>query len=280
MHGVTIEIARAAHSSAGGTGYITPLAEGMSSQAWVGAIAGRESVIRTPVPGTKRPDPDYRSEANLNAALRAAGVPATDMRVVEIDGVLCSIAPRVLGEPIRPHQWSDSFVTDLATALAATHSIPVDGHRLPTSVRRFHLARIWPLDGTSLDDHPVRTEIPGLVDVARSKERAIRAEAARAPRVVHSDLHWDHLIRSTSGRLAGILDFGDAFAGPPAWDFACLRYYHGDEVGQRVAAAYPNGATIHRRSLPLGIAFALYKLDKTPHRADVIERVEHLIRAA
>jgi aminoglycoside phosphotransferase (APT) family kinase protein len=91
---------------------------------------------------------------------------------------------------------------------------------------------------------------------------------------------WDHLLRSPEGRLAGLLDFGDAFAGPPAWDFACLRYYHGENVGRRVAAHYPGGADVLRRSLALGIAFALYKLDKTPDRPDVIERVARLIRAA
>lgn len=142
MHGVTIDRARAAFAACGGTGTILRLAEGMSSQAWVGAIAEREWVIRTPVPDTSCPDPDYRSEAHLNAALRAAGVPATDMHVVEIGGVPCSIAPRVPGEPVQPHEWSDTFVTDVATALAATHSVPVDGLGLSTAVQRFHLARI------------------------------------------------------------------------------------------------------------------------------------------
>ena len=200
MHNVTKQRARAVFAAAGGTGSLEPLAQGMSSSAWVGS------------------------------------------------------------------------------ALAATHSIPAADHRLPGAVDRFYLARLWPLDGTELHDHPLTSRLPEHVDWVASQRETILAEAHQPACVVHTDLHWDHLLRTDDGRLGGLLDFGDAFEGPPAWDFACLRYYHGHAVARRVAAAYPGGADVLRRSTTLGIAFGLYKLDKTPDRADVIDRVAQLTK--
>jgi aminoglycoside phosphotransferase (APT) family kinase protein len=275
---MTRELAQRVFAARGGRGPIEPLAEGMSSSAWIGRIEGVEWVVRVPVPGDARPDPDYRGEAALNAALRQVGVPATDTQPVEIDGTLCSIAPRLGGSPVRPDEWNDEFVNDVASALAATHSIPVGRHRLSGAVERFHLARLWPLDDTDLHDHPITRRLPGRVGWIESQRDAVATEAHQPACVVHSDLHWDHLLRTPDGRLGGLLDFGDAFAGPPAWDFACLRYYHGLDVVQRVAAAYPGGDDVLRRSARLGIAFALYKLDKTPDRVDVVERVDHLAK--
>ena len=278
MHPMTRELARRVFAARGGRGPIEPLAEGMSSSAWIGRIHDVEWVVRVPVPGDARADPDYRSEAALNAALRQAGVPAADTQPVEIDGTLCSIAPRLSGSPVRPDEWSAKFVDDVASALAAAHSIPVGRHRLPGALDRFHLARLWPLDGTDLHDHPIASRLPGRVGWIESQRDAVIAEAHQPACVVHTDLHWDHLLRTPDGRLGGLLDFGDAFAGPPAWDFACLRYYHGLDVVQRVAAAYAGGDDLLRRSAPLGIAFALYKLDKTPDRDDVVERVAQLTK--
>lgn len=270
---MTLDLARSALAARGGAGPITPLASGMSSQAWVATIGGIEFVIRTPVAGDRRPDPDYHREARLNSALRRAGVPVPEIEVVEIGDVQCSLARRVAGNPVRPGDWTDAFASDVADALAATHSITPAAHDLLSAVERFHLARLWPIDGTSIDDHPVTTRLPDAVERVQIRADEICREASRTPVVVHTDLHWDHLRRSHDGRLAGVLDFGDAFAGPPAWDFACLRYYHGDEVARRVASHYPDGAETLRRAETLGIAFALYKLDKTPDRSDVIERV-------
>jgi len=275
---MTIELARAVFAMCGHHGPITALAEGASSAAWLGAFGDQEWVVRVPRGNSGRPRPDYASESLLNRALREAGAPATEVEVIEVDGVACSLAPRVAGAPIQPDQWTDEFVTDVAAALAATHSIPTAPHTLPDAVARFHLARIWPLDDTSLDDHPVTSRLPEVLDWVRSQEPRIREEAARTATVVHTDLHWDHLLRGDDGRLAGVLDYGDAFAGPPAWDLACLRYYHGETVATRVADRYPFGKEVLRRSGPIGIAFALYKLDKTPDRADVIERVAQLTK--
>lgn len=133
-------------------------------------------------------------------------------------------------------------------------------------VARFHLARIWPFDESTLEAHPLSTRWPNRVEGIGAQAEAILAAGAEPATVVHTDLHWEHLLVA-DGRLTGILDFGDAFAGPAGWDDARLRYYHGPAVAGPI--------TEHARLL--GIAFALYELDETPERADVVERVLTLL---
>ena len=274
------DLVRAVADTRGDATSIAHLADGMSSSAWLATIDDRECVIRVPTDGHDRPPPDYRGESELNAALRAVGVPAAASEAVTVDGCECSIAPLISGDPIQPHQWDPAFTRDVAGALAATHSLAVAGRGLPDAVNRFHLARLWPLDGTELADHPAATRLPDHVTWIASRHRAIEAAAAAPPAVVHTDLHWDHLLRNSAGRLSGLLDFGDAFAGPPGWDLACLRYYHGESAARRVIRHYPDGDRVWQHSHLLGIAFALYKLDKTPDRSDVIDRVTTLLNSA
>ncbi|MEZ5165193.1 MAG: aminoglycoside phosphotransferase family protein [Acidimicrobiales bacterium] len=254
------------------------LAAGMSSTAWTAHGAdGDELVIRVPNGDGLRLVPDYRQEARLNAALIAVGVPATATMVVTVDGTDCSVAPRRRGSPVTETGWTDAFVRDIAIALAAAHSLPPQQFGLPTAVDRFWLARIWPFDDLSLDEHPVTATFPGEVQRIRSYAERILSAGADPPVVVHTDLHPQHLLQSPEGRLSALLDFGDAFAGPAAWDFACLRYYHGDEIARRVAGLYPAGAELREATTLLSMAFALYKLDKTPDRPDVVARVRRLL---
>jgi aminoglycoside phosphotransferase (APT) family kinase protein len=291
---VTIEIARAAFAQLGGLdGDVSPLAEGMSSTAWLGTVMGTDLVVRTPVVAGPRPAPRYAVECALNERLRRAGVPAADTRVLVVDGVVCTAAPRLPGRPVRPDGWGESFVADVARALHATHSLPTRGWGQPTqgpgsllgnvsggaeaAVQRFWLARIWPFDDTRLSEHPAASLFPEKMGSIAAMEPAIREEAERDPCLVHTDLHWDHLLRDENERLAGLLDFGDAFIGSVAWDFACLRYYHGETATEQVTGAYAGGDEIRARARILGVAFALYKIDKTPTRSDVIERAEPML---
>lgn len=60
------------------------------------------------------------------------------------------------------------------------------------------------------------------------------------------------------GRLAALLDFGDASIGPPAWDVASLAFFHGWEVAALVAGA---------AGLPCGRDAALFGLLLALHHA-------------
>lgn len=271
-------IARAALASVGTVeGEPQLLAEGMSSSAWTGAVDGREMVVRIPKNDGLRPEPHYDDEARLLADLARLGAAVAPCRVVEVDGIRCSIAERIPGEPVRPDEWTDRFGRDVADTLGALHSLAPGAAPALSAVERFHLARLWPLDGSRLADHPVAARWPERIDPLAALEADVRAACTAPATVVHSDLHWEHLLRTGGGRLAAVLDFGDAFAGPAAWDFACLRYYHGDDVAALVAQHHPDGTAALAASGLVGITFGLYKLDKTPERDEVVARVERLL---
>lgn len=59
-------------------------------------------------------------------------------------------------------------------------------------------------------------------DVRAVWDDAVAAQAWEGPRVwVHGDLHPANVVVS-DGTLSGIVDFGDMFAGDPAWDLAAV----------------------------------------------------------
>ena len=81
------------------------------------------------------------------------------------------------------------------------------------------------------------------------------------------------------GTLAGLLDFGDAFVGCAAWDFALLHwYYSAPDVGL-VAGAYPGGAQLSDSGRLLAVAVGLYKFAKDPTQGDLAARIRRRIKA-
>jgi aminoglycoside phosphotransferase (APT) family kinase protein len=62
----------------------------------------------------------------------------------------------------------------------------------------------------------------------------------RGPSVlVHGDFSDDNVLVDVRGRLAGVIDFGDAMVADPAIDFAAIADDLGEGMLQRVLAAYP-----------------------------------------
>lgn len=249
----------------------------MSSQAWVGDVDGQRWVVRVPVGDGRRPTPDYRAESVLLQAAAERGVPVSPSTIVAVDGVACSVAPELAGRPVTANDWDEALVGDVADALARLHTLDPALAVEHDLVARFHLATIWPLDGTDLGDHPVAARWPELVDaLLEQRDRILEAATASPATVVHSDLHAEHLLVD-GGRITGLLDLGDTFPGPAEWDIACLRFYH-REIADRVVAARERW-DVARVQL-LAIPFALYKLAKQPQRAVVIDRVEPILRSA
>jgi aminoglycoside 2''-phosphotransferase len=71
------------------------------------------------------------------------------------------------------------------------------------------------------------------------------------PSVLHADLTGDHiLVGTTSGEIAGIIDWGDAIVGDPAYDFAGLLADYGAEFAGQALASYgqPGDPTFMQRA--------------------------------
>lgn len=148
---------------------------------------------------------------------------------------------------------------------------------MPGVQRRWSWAQCWPFDGSDLTEHPVSHLAPHLLPPLAGLVDEVW-EAIEGPvGVVHSDLHREHLLTESDGQLGGVLDFGDAFIGSVAWDFAQLRWYYGTETMNSVARWHPHVPELGRRSQTLAVALGLYKLAKSPHDPRVLPRLDRVL---
>jgi aminoglycoside phosphotransferase (APT) family kinase protein len=146
-------------------------------------------------------DANFALEARILAALHERGQ-AVPRPVAH--GEHWAVTERVRGAPLGERSLPAAAARGLARLLKALHGIPATG--LPDARRRFEDATM-----------PLGT--PAVP--------------------IHSDLHEEHLFLD-GDELTGVIDFAEAFAGPPAWEFATLGYFLGRETAGRVRAAYPD----------------------------------------
>ncbi len=189
------------------------------------------------------------AERQALLALEAARSPISAPRLVahgELEGWNYLAMTRVSGEAIWD-AWA-SFERPLqrrvaryvGTLLALLHDVPFRDHfelagddglvRQRREVRNRHQRR--GIEGAALDEIEVLAE---------------RAVFSSPPVFLHSDLHGAHILLRDPN-LPAVLDFGDAQAGPAAYDFVtpvCF-YFGGDEV--LLAAMFD--AYSRRRAVP------------------------------
>jgi aminoglycoside phosphotransferase (APT) family kinase protein len=249
------------------------------------------------VPGTDR-SIRFQAEATLGALLAGRGHPVASWTVIEIDGISCVVGERLSGSPIAyGGRWTPAFCARLGDLLTDLHALPATGFgplvndpgqlRGETRTaregarRRWCWAPCWPFDGSDLADHPVARLLPEAAPVAATQQQALLVAAAEGQTgVVHSDLHREHLLAGAGGELTGVLDFGDAFVGVAAWDFALLHWYYGPEISRAVARHHPGGTQVHEQGRLLALAVGLYKLAKSPTDSHVPPRLRRLLSAA
>jgi aminoglycoside phosphotransferase (APT) family kinase protein len=275
---------------------VSELVAGQSSSAWVAQTGEERWVVRVPVKDSGRRI-TYRAEAAIGRYLTVRGHHVADWMLVEHDGITCSVAREIPGTPVAyDGVWSDDFGCQLAHVLADLHQMPAEGfgpladdQQQPVrgvsadrvqgvSDRWFH-ARIWPFDASSLDDHPIIEQAPDIARAAATITSDIEAAGAGAAGVVHSDLHREHLLVGPDGSLTGLLDFGDAFVGAIAWDFALLNWYYGEANASAVASHHPAGIDILQHGAALSIAVGLYKVAKNPNNPAVIPRLRRCLES-
>lgn len=267
----------------------------MSSEVWKGEAGGECWAVRIPIPGSGR-RPSYGSERLIGEMLAALRLPVAFWTLVEVDGVVCSVAPWLPGDPINPdHEWSETFAAAVAAVLTTLHVMPTKAwgpleddttrlkgissdHRIGIVDRWFH-APIWPFDQSTIADHPVAGLAPELVPRLNQLTSSIMDAADGNRALVHSDLHPQHLLQSRFGELSGVLDFGDAFIGSAAWDIALLTHYYGPDIARLVALHLPNGQQLAEASKYLAVVVSLYKLAKAPQRIDLVHPIQNSLDA-
>ena len=148
----------------------------------------------------------------------------------------------------------------LGVFLARLHTYPVDKAREAGVPEARDLLGHWRgksceqlqgLDGLNVN--------LGLLRRYLENETPVLFEGAAS--LVHSDLWALHiLVDSRSGRVSGIIDWGDAVIGDPAIDFACLYTWYGESWLENVLEHYTGqlDAEVISRSRYLATCVAIH----------------------
>lgn len=181
-------------------------------------------------------------------ALSAAGVPVPEVLEVGLlpTGRVFSLESFVAGDDAGPSRegWAD-----LGRALGALHTLPHAGfglledrsgalHGIASTPADGLCTRLkaWPLNGGRLSAQPLIHHVPDLAFPLAALEPELWQVAETPSALCHTDLHAGQFLWQ-GGRLAALLDFGDAAIGPPAWDVASVAYFHGWNAAELVVGA-------------------------------------------
>lgn len=283
------------------------IAKASTSEVWRAETAAGVVAVRILVPRLGKPG-DFDAEVALRRMLAARGARVADplfARDRRPDLAVAGHAPAwvvdrwVEGARAGP-ATAEAVWHDLGALLADLHGLPVHGHgriratqgrlagRLETGGRsggagiadRFD--QPWPFDGSPLAGHPLADAAPELRPRLQRLEDAIRAAADAAPVITHGDLNGAN-VRHAGGRLSALIDFTDAAALAPAWDFALLRHFHAGSVVDSVLAGYSGNpgaaAGIADNARLLALVVALHHLSRArtfglpARRAYAVERL-------
>jgi aminoglycoside 2''-phosphotransferase len=251
-----IELLRAAFPALQVERY-TPLGEGWDS---VALLVNDRDVFRF----AKRPDVAVRqaAEAELLPYL-ADRLPLPIPRYTHTWADPAWPGQRIVGYPVIPGEpllrmrpeHHATQAARLGTFLGALHAVPVAEARrrgAPGGDAASRREAYWGFFATVRANMlPLFTEREQVGIVAFwSRYLADDACFAFTTTLVHRDLNVEHVLFDlATGRLTGVIDWGDAAIDDPAVDFAALRGELGDEFARQMLAAYPHAAddTLFRR---------------------------------
>ena len=190
----------------------------------------------------------YETEIALLRYLEAHGLPVPrEARAVRSEGGrLLATAHRYFdGTPLTELQprghARERLAGELAAFLGTLHSLPV------AEARRIGVPEL----DLGTEEYPklIETALPLLGPRSRAWLRArLQAflseggSAGVARVLVHGDVHPAHVFVGEGGRLAGVIDFGDALIADPALDFAGLLNRVSWNFFERVLSLYQGSA--------------------------------------
>ncbi len=257
-----VAIAQVAREATGeAPGEVRPLGRGFTCVAWAVEAGRHEVAVVVEIPREGRDAVHQDDPANLAArhaihlALREAAPeapipePIACSATVERDPLGGRWSWQVLGlasgEELEATRHPEA-VRDLGRLLATLHGLPAEGRGLledradtlrgrattPAEGVLSRWGQQWPFDGRPLLAHPIARHAPDLIaPLGDLREPLLRyVDPSAQVGVCHTDLFGAHtLVRD--GRLAALMDFGDAAIVPVAFDFASFAYYHAAHRG-------------------------------------------------
>jgi aminoglycoside 2''-phosphotransferase len=139
-----------------------------------------------------------------------------------------------------PAPIQNVLVRDIGHFLSELHALPLAFVHLREDDGRWDSEGIWRYSDRyanekrgvikSFVEPKLLSELDDFFERLRNMQSTIR-------RVIHADVTDDHLLVNSEGKFAGVIDFGDATIGDPAFDFSYFWKY-GDRVPAAVYANY------------------------------------------
>nr|AIA15074.1 Phosphotransferase enzyme family [uncultured bacterium] len=134
-----------------------------------------------------------------------------------------------------------SLIAQMADFMRQVHAIPLEAVSacgIPTFQTLTHFGEVMERARDTLRPH--------LTDAVWNHHEALLARATANPRfdhytpvLLHGDLSPDHFLADLdTGKLTGVIDFGDVCIGDPAWDFVYILEDYGADVLTAFLAHY------------------------------------------
>ena len=161
---------------------------------------------------------------------------------------LCSYYTLIHGEPLKTETVANledtelkAIITQLATFLTVLHSIPLN-QVTPLCFPIEKTCTYWKELQTKLNQY-LTTNLTSLQKLALNRlfENffACLATSTFQNTIIHADFTHHHILfNKQNKRISGVIDFGDAQIGDPAFDFAGLYYDFGHEFTTSVYEQY------------------------------------------
>jgi aminoglycoside phosphotransferase (APT) family kinase protein len=188
------------------------------------AVDGRTVYVKVDEGGRR-----HRRESAALRVMPAIGVPVPALVVDEPTEPAILVLAEMTGDPLvslpdHPGAWAET-----GRLLKKVHDMGV-----PDGTERFdHHGDTWLAFLRWWAEHESRLAVErGLLDDSRAhrfraKTSAVLDRLSEPPRrFLHGDLQPEHVLVDPSGRVAGIIDWGDAGTGDPRWDLAVLTLGH------------------------------------------------------
>ena len=182
----------------------------------------------------------FKTEVHMLGAAAAGGVPVP--RVLLADATLPSVLVLTRVGGVGLNDGNVSAWTDAGRVIKRIH-------RLPVALQPFEPAMSWRQAMFSWIDEAITTGVtgeeltPAAVEWLRDalRQRALNTDAPLdCP--LHGDCQPDHFLLE-GDRVAGVIDFGDACSGDPAWDLAVLTLWQPERLIDVLAGYAPDPVT-------------------------------------
>jgi aminoglycoside phosphotransferase (APT) family kinase protein len=164
-------------------------------------------------------------------------------------GCAFSVHREITGAVLTRERWErmppaarENAASDLARFLGALHALPVEAGLacdVPVLDRIEYAGRLGAEAASRL--YPSLGDEAGRrLDAALAHWSRPSANAAPSAALLHGDLSPEHVLcEPSSGRLTGVIDFGDLAVGDPARDFIYIHEDYGPEMLASVFRHYP-----------------------------------------